>query len=240
MTSRRNSVKNFFVTKNLFMWSALSCISLGMASASLVPCVVTGSAVDAPVDASTVITCGGLTFSNFDVPNATGGAAGLVDILAGSTYDSVTGAAFLNFNPNLGANQDEQFIFEVTGGVSQIDMSLGGNNATITERACANPIAITGPLAVLCTDPTGNIYEAPLGQITVASGAPNQPVFSNPFTNTSPIYIFKDIETGANGQLSEFTQSFETGATTPEPFSMILMGSGLLGLGLIRRRTRRG
>jgi hypothetical protein len=234
-------MKKCFVTQTLLVMSGLLVLSLSVARASLLPCTISGagSGADDPVVSTTVITCGALTFSNFDVQNGTGGAAGLVDILAGSDYDSVTGAAYLNFNPNLGANQDEQLLFEVTGGISQIDLSIGGNNASITERACANPISVSGALGALCTNSAGNVSEAPMGQITIASGAADQPIFSAPFTSTSPIYIFKDIETGANGQLSEFTQSFETGAITPEPVSIALLGSGLLGLVLLRRRSRR-
>lgn len=225
--------------KKILVLVGFSILSLGVASASLIPCTL-NQAADTPVTSSTVVTCGGLTFSNFEVTNATGGAAGIVDILAGSDYDSASGAAYLNFNPNLGgANEDEEFLFTVTGGLSQIDLSVGGNNASVTERACANPISLTGPLAFLCTDSTGNTEWNPLGQITVASGAPDQPVFSSEFPSTSPVYIFKNIETGANGQLSEFTQSFEPASSTPEPLSMVLLGSGLLGIGLLRRKSRK-
>jgi hypothetical protein len=226
--------------KALVVTVAFSVLSLGVASASLIPCTISGTGTGGEVTSSTVVTCGSLTFENFQTLNPSGGASGIIDILSGSDYDSAAGTAYLQFNPNLQANQDEQFLFEVVGGMNQIDMSIGGTNATITERACANPIATSGADEDLCTNTAGTSTVPPLGQITVASDTPNQPVFSSPFPSTSPVYVFKDIQTGAGGALSEFTQSFETGAGTPEPISMALLGSGLLGLGLLRRRSRRG
>ena len=196
-------------------------------NASFIPCPgATGSVTVGGT--SPTFTCGALTFDNFELLNPAGGAVGVVDIL-GAQYDSTTGAVDVQLIPHLLANQDEQLMFQVWGGVVQFLMSVGGQNATVTERACANPIPTSGPLAFLCTDSTGTMVVLPLGQITVASNTPSQPVFSAPFSTTSPVYIFKDIQAGAGGALSEFTQGFEPPATAT---LVIDPGSGSPGTSL--------
>ena len=225
--------------KKLLLMLVFSLLLVGVAVASPIPCTV-NTGFDNAVDSTTVVTCGGLTFSNFQVLNPTGGASGTVDILSASPCEGTQ--VCLAFNPNLAGNEDEEFFFTVTGGISDIDLAVGGSNATIQEKACANPIPTSGILLGQCTDSTGMSSVSPLGQVTVASGQSGQPISSPAFPITSPVYIFKNIMTqnagGVTGQLSEFTQSFAPN-TTPEPVSMVLLGTGLLALGLLRRRSHK-
>jgi len=219
--------------RKVLIGTVLVLLSLGVASATEVSCTDSAGPLS-PINSSTVLTCGTLTFENFEVLNPTGGASGDVDILSGSEYNPATGLVLLQLNPNLGSPteaQDEELLFEVVGGIDQIDMSVGGSDANVLENACTEPIPTTGLNAFECVD--GNTQ---LATITVGTTTGDQPVFSSVFAETSPVYIFKNIGTQAGGDLSEFTESFETGI--PEPATAALTLSGLVGLGLLWRRRR--
>jgi hypothetical protein len=222
--------------KKFLIVLALAVFSTGIAKAQTA-CSATGLGAGSALISTSVVTCGTLTFSDFSVMNPTGGAAGVVDFLGTSEW--LNGTAYLQMNPNLQMGEDEQLLFQVAGGVNQIDLTVGGVNASVNEKACVNPITTTGPVAFNCSNAAHTGTIAPLGAIAAGSGTINQPVFSTKFPTTDPIYIFKDIQTGPGGALSEFTESFETGSATPEPGSLMLFGTGLIGLGgLLRKRNR--
>ena len=185
-------------------------------------------------------TLGGLTFSNFQVIAATAGTISPeVDLVSTSTAG---GAVSLAFNPNIsapstGANQDVWLFYQVSGGVSSVAGTVGGVNATMTEHVCS--IAFTSGHC-----PTADT----LGGFTIFS-APGLNAGSASFANTGTVYLFKDISVSPTqpspngGGLTSFTQTITggggsgsgSGGEVPEPVSVILMGSGLVALSLLRK-----
>jgi len=187
-------------------------------------------------------TFGGLTFNNFQVLPAGGNPNPEVDLVSAVFSD---GFVSLQFNPNIsappsGGNQDIHFFFTVAGGVDQVDLSVGGVNATIAELVCKAAISTTNP-----TCATGNTLE----NIVAYSAGPNS-VTSMAFAPTGLIYVYKDIgvspnsPSSAGGALTNFNQSFHFNGNfgplgdVPEPFTSALFGSGLAALGIFRRKLK--
>ncbi|HEY2843536.1 MAG TPA: PEP-CTERM sorting domain-containing protein [Bryobacteraceae bacterium] len=219
---------------------ALAFVAMAATGSATTLCASGGVAavVGNPTGVSNGFDCtiGGLEFSNFTADNA-GNSMGLEVDLINATVDA-NGVVTLNFNPNmaLSGSQDISLFFVVTGGITQIDLSNGGSASTsIQERACSTPIDSSGA----CTGGSGN----QLGGVSIGAMGGQTGSISLPFTSTSPVYIFKDILKPADSvgdpeaHLTRFSQSFHT-SSVPEPMTLSMMGIGLLGLGLARRRQQ--
>ncbi|MGE5567855.1 MAG: VPLPA-CTERM sorting domain-containing protein [Rhodospirillales bacterium] len=209
------------------MWKCLFLATiLVLATVPAAAAPVCNELYDPGTDVTTISQCtiGPFVFSNFSVASALNMAGAQVG-LSSAWYDSATGTYFLTFgtnfnliNPN--SYRDVIFSYQITGPLYGIDGGLGGTgDRSIAETVCSEPFVGTGcspesVLATLVLTPQTTIANAPLSGMSAT------------------YYVVKDISLAPGATLSDFTQSYHV----PEPAALVLIGSGLIALGLLRRR----
>lgn len=179
---------------------------------------------------SVACTVGPVTFSNFSYMDA-GGDPGVVVDMIGTTVTPGTSWGIV-LNPNLIGNvvEDIHLEFEVTSTVPLTEVTLDNSGS-----------APSGIQEVVCSSAGVNLMT---GACTSGSSLANfavnasvMPSNSATFAPETSIYIWKDINVGLNGHISAFTQDYV--AAAPEPASLALLGAGLIGIALLRRRDRK-
>jgi hypothetical protein len=168
-------------------------------------------------------------FSNFVVSASagfTGSTIGISSLLTNVTAGEINLVFQINNAPVTATSGDVILTYEVTGGIQGVDLLLqatpgaGGGGVKITETACT--VAFVGGA---CPGTTLANY--------FATSTGNPASNSATFASTATVWIQKDISY-TNAAMSQFENSHATGV--PEPMTLSMMGLGLLGLGLIRRR----
>jgi PEP-CTERM motif len=104
---------------------------------------------------------------------------------------------------------------------------------TLASHATVGPQAVTGSAFTTKTYSTGlsafdsvwNVLTGDFGSVNITSGNSNG---SAVYTDTSSILVS-----------AAYTYTPTTTTPTPEPATMAILGSGLAGLGLLRRRSRK-
>jgi hypothetical protein len=165
-------------------------------------------------------TIGTLTFNNWVVVPAGVGSPSSITLVQATT--TATGYN-LWFNPGLTTGGDLWISFAVAGALTGIDVTIGGSDARVTEWACSAPIVDNQ-----CPEGTQLAY--------IEAGGGGGSSDSASFAGVSNLtYIFKNVGAYNDRELSTLVESFET--PVPEPLTFGLIGSGLLLLGLLRRRA---
>jgi hypothetical protein len=177
----------------------------------------------------------GLTFSNWgytDLNVAAGSVSVTPQTVLGDEGFQFQSAWNVN-NTNGGGElrEDSLISFTATGpGITNLELFFNGSvtgtgSANVTEQYCLNGTLTNCP--------------GPLGQLSVTNPPPgfSDQVF---FAPVQSISVSKDIlvDTGSgpgSAMISQVVNNF----SSPEPLSFVLLGSGLLGLGLLRKRIKR-
>jgi len=228
--------------KKILLLAIASFALTGSAFASLTTCPT--ATYDVYLVANFTCTSGALLFSNFTYA---GTAAPPGDVILASgimvTPQTVTGNEGFQFAsgwnvatqppvpPGTNSFEDSLIGFEVQGPITDLHLFFNGSFTgtgltAVTENYCINA-------------PLGSCGAGNSGQLKVTNPPPafnDQLFFPGQVTS---LFVSKDVNvsSGTNGT-AHISQVINNFSNTPEPMTLMLFGSGLLGLGLFRKRLK--
>ena len=143
-------------------------------------------------------------------PNLSVGPGQSQDTLIGYTVQTRSGEAFINDNDLL-----------------MVGAHTGTGIASIVETKCFGASLAPCPGGALQI----NVHSGPDGTMDVLTAHAN-------FANQSLIGIFKDISVKGGDSGTAFISGAQNTYSVPEPAPFLLIGSGLLGLSVVRRKMK--
>jgi|SRR5579863_499751 len=221
-----------------FAVAAIAAAMASTASASEL-CAGVSDVTTIAANGGCTVSGAGLLFNNFSVSPSAGFTGAVVGIAGSGFGTGVTGSDVdLAFQigglqgptiPDLG---DIELEYDVTGGIVGVDMTIqaspviSGGSMTVSEKVCT--VAFVNSV---CNGIT-------LANFTVTSSGQavsTTQLFSTAFSGE--VYIEKDLS--YDGATTSSLVNSHVVSSVPEPMTFSLMGAGLLGLGLMRRRGRK-
>jgi hypothetical protein len=222
---------------NRFLTLLAFLVLASSAFASSTTCLAPGTAYALYMGGFSCVS-GNLLFNGFDLQVNVPGSPDKNNVFV--TPELTTGNEGFTFRGNWAGNMDTSLTFTVTalvGSITDVHLTMTGGSfgtgsfANVSESICRDGMLET------CVPPTGG---TPGSLIVPNSMSPiSDAIF---FSGAHSVQVSKDISVfaGPNGgaNISVVTNTYSQG-DIPEPLSLALFGSGLVALGLMRKRAKR-